>query len=229
MSQVVYATTDIIGPSIIHKQSNHILTISNILHLYASPHGDVVVQSDEFTGQGNVLGEHQIVLKVTDGENEYLKDVSVFVIEELGDVKAVTDRKDIHVGTSQELTPQSIVAILQNTGYVNITATTQMMILNDTYTENKDQEGQYVFEFRLINSAGDDEIYSSLINVSDSDGFFVPDIVFEKPVNGAIAWLKNVWKDWIWPFLYNILMFLTMGIVAILLIRLYKKKRGSKA
>jgi hypothetical protein len=151
MSQTTLASTpDIAGPSIIHKQANHILTISNILRLYSSPHGNVAVQSDEFTGYGNVLGEHQIVLKVTDGDDTYLKDISVFVIAELGNVKAVTDRKDLHIRTNQQLTPHEIVEILQKTGYVEITATTQMMIINDTYTDNKDTEGQYIFEFRLM-------------------------------------------------------------------------------
>lgn len=231
MSQTTLASTsDIVGPSIIHKQANHILTISNILRLYSSPYGNVAVQSDEFTGQGNVLGEHQIVLKVTDGDETYLKDISVFVIAELGNVKAVTDRKDLHVRTTQQLTPHEIVEVLQKTGYVEITATTQMMIINDTYTENNDVEGQYIFEFRLINSAGVDEVYTSLINVSDTDGFFVPDIVFEKPISGTWAWIQNAWTNWVWPILYNLIMFLVLGIAAIFLIRYYKKKnRGSRA
>lgn len=215
-------TTDIVGPNVIHKQADHILTISNIKDLYSSPHGNVIVQSDEFTGSGNIIGKHQIVLKALDGQNEYLKDVSVFVVAELGNVKAVTDYKNLHVRSTQVLTPQEIVSTLKKTGYVEITATTQMMIINDTYTENSTVEGQYVFEFRLINSAGDDDTYSSIINVSDSDGFFVPDIVFEK--HNAFIWLKKAWKNWVWPWIYNILTFFAMGIVLIILINQYRKK-----
>ncbi len=229
MSLETHASNEIVGPSIIHKQANHILTISNILHLYSSSYGNVVVQSDEFTGYGNVLGEHHIVLKVIDGEQEYLKDVTVMVIEELGNVKAVTDQKDLHVRTEQVLTPQDIVMILQNTGYVTITATTQMMIINDTYTENADVEGQYLFEFRLINSAGDDQMYTSIINVSDSDGFFVPDIILDKPTTGltkACIWFKAAWSKWIWPLIYNVGSFALLLIVAIWAIKRYNKKKG---
>lgn len=229
MSLETHASNEIVGPSIIHKQANHILTISNILHLYSSSYGNVVVQSDEFTGYGNVLGEHHIVLKVIDGEQEYLKDVTVMVIEELGNVKAVTDQKDLHVRTEQVLTPQDIVMILQNTGYVTITATTQMMIINDTYTENADVEGQYLFEFRLINSAGDDQMYTSIINVSDSDGFFVPDIILDKPVPGitkVLLWIKVNFMKWVWPLIYNVLTFALLLIVAIWAIRRFTKKKG---
>lgn len=232
MTLETHASNEIVGPSIIHKQANHILTISNILHLYSSSYGNVVVQSDEFTGYGNVLGEHHIVLKVIDGEQEYLKDVTVMVIEELGNVKAVTDQKDLHVRTEQVLTPQDIVMILQNTGYVTITATTQMMIINDTYSENADVEGQYLFEFRLINSAGDDQMYTSIINVSDSDGFFVPDIILDKPetgLNKVWLWVKANWSKWIWPIIYNGLQFGFLLVISIIAYKKIKKKAGRKA
>ncbi len=220
-------TSSIVGPSVIHKQSNHILTISNILQLYSSNDGSVVIQSDEFTGYGNIPGEHKIVLKVIDEEVEHLKEVSVIVVGELGNVKAVSDRKDLHIRTTQNLTPQDIVSVLQKTGYVQITADTQMMIINDTYTINSEVEGQYLFEFRLINSAGDDEVYTSIINVSDSDGFFVPDLIIKKPTTGVNkVWLfiKTAFSDWIWPIIYNALTFLILGIIVIFLYRKYKKK-----
>jgi hypothetical protein len=115
----------------------------------------------------------------------YRKTISIYVIEELGNVKAVTDYKDIHLRTDQVLTPTQIVYVLENTGYVEITASTQMSILNDTYTENAEIPGTYVFEFQLINSAGLDEIYSSIIYVADGSNLFVPDVIFEAPVTQA--------------------------------------------
>ena len=217
--------SEIVGPSVIHKQSNHILTISNILRLYSSTYGNVTVQSDEYTGYGNILGLHQVVLKVTSGDDVYLKNVNVYVVSELGNVKAVTDYKDIHVRTDQQLTPNHIVDILQNTGYIQITASTQMMITNDTYSLNKATEGQYIFEFRLINSAGHDETYTSLINVSDTDGFFVPDVIFEPPVTG----LQKAWKwvvRYIWPVIYGFISILVFGLAFIVLYRIAKKRKG---
>jgi hypothetical protein len=75
-----------------------------------------------------------------------------------------------------------------------------------------------------------DEVLTSLISVSDTDGFFVPDIVFERPISGAWAWIQNAWIKWIWPILFSLIQFLVLGLAAIFLVNKYlKKKRGSRA
>lgn len=178
-SSTTYASgTDIIGPDVIHKQSNHILTVGDILSLYSSEFGIVGIAEDNYTGYGNIVGIHTMQLYVSDGSTVYTKDIEIDVITDLGDVTCVADYKDIYLKTTQVLTPTAIVYILENTGYIEITATTQMMILNNTYTDNSGTSGQYLFEFRLVNSAGIDAVYTSIINVSDDENLFVPDITF---------------------------------------------------
>lgn len=178
--------SEIIGADVIHKQSNQILTITDIKAMYNSELGEVVVENDNYTGFGNVPGIKTVDMVVESLDlTVYRKTVSIYVIEQLGNVKAVTDYKDLHLRTDQVLTPTQIVYVLENTGYVEITATTQMSILNDTYTENAEVPGTYVFEFQLINSAGLDEVYSSKIYVGDGSSLFVPDVVFEAPITSA--------------------------------------------
>jgi len=189
-TQVNASSTDIIGPDVIHKQYNHILTIGNILSLYNSDLGQVQVMEDNYTGYGNIIGTKTITLFSTDGITQATKIIEIVVVNELGNVTAVSDYKNIHLKNTQILTPSEIVYVLERTGYIDITSTTQMMILTNTYTENSSQQGQYLFEFRLVNSAGVDQVYSSIISVSVDANLFVPDITFEAPPSA----FSQVWN-----------------------------------
>ena len=213
------SSTGITGPDDIHKQSNHILTIGDILSLYQSSLGQIQVIDDQYTGYGNILGIKTITLYATDGINHATKNVNIHVVQSLGNVTAVSDYKNIHVRKNQPLTPQSIVQVLEKTGHLEITSTTQMMVLSNTYTGNEDNIGQYIFEFRLINSAGVDQVYTSYIHVSDTGSLFIPDIIFEAPPSP----LQQIW---------TIIQFLLyLGIFAVIIIFVVKnlpknKKRG---
>jgi len=210
------STDVIIGPDVIHKQSNHILTVSSILSLYSSSLGQVQILEDNYTGYGNILGSHSMVLTATDGQNQINKSIEVIVISELGNVKAVTNYKDIHLKNTQILTPSDIVYVLEKTGYIVITSTTQMMILENTYTENASNAGQYLFEFRLVNSAGVDQVYSSIINVSNDDNLFIPDITFEAPASAF---------SMIWKFIVSIFYLAVFLFVGYALYKLVTKPR----
>lgn len=213
------STDSIIGPDVIHKQSNHILTLNDILSMYSSSLGQVYVSIDGYTGNGNILGVHLLELKASNGTEEATKEVQIMVVATLGNVQAVSDYKNIHVRSDQNLTPQEIVLALENTGYIEITATTQMMLLTDTYSENQTVEGQYLFEFRLLNSAGLDQVYSSIIYVSGDQNLFVPDIVFEAPP----SWFSRAWKS------IEIFVYLAIFGIAAYQYAKYKKNRKKSA
>ena len=213
--QVNASSTGIIGPSVIHKEQNKILTIADIPDLFASDLGVIQVADDQYTGYGNVLGSHWIQLFSTDGITHSTKDVEIIVIPSLGNVLAVTDYKNIFVRSNQILTPSQIVQILENTGHLEITATTQMMMLTNSYSENAEIPGVYYFEFRLINAAGVNTIYSSTITVSEEDDPFIPDIVFEAPP----SFFAKAWRS-LEPFIY----LGALGVVIYYVIK-YKKKR----
>ena len=213
--QVNASSTGIIGPDVIHKEQNKILTISDILSLYTSPIGFIQVADDQFTGYGNILGSHLITLFATDGTLHETKVVEVKVIPSLGNVLAVTDYRNIFLRTNQILTPSQIVQVLENTGYIEITSTTQMMMLANTYTQNAEIPGIYLFEFRLVNSAGVNEVYSSIITVSEEANPFIPDIIFEAPPSVFSSFWRSI----------EVLVYLVViGVIAVKYIK-YKKKR----
>lgn len=214
--QVNASSTGIIGPSVIHKEQNRILTIADIIDLYASDLGVIQVADDQYTGFGNILGSHWIQLFSTDGETHSTKDVEIIVIPALGNVLAVTDYKNIFVRTNQVLTPSQIVQILENTGHLEITSTTQMMMLTNTYTEGASVPGIYYFEFRLVNAAGVNTIFSSVITVSEEDDPFIPDIVFEAPP----SFISRAWRS-VEPFVY-------LGAILIGVIMFIKHKNKRK-
>lgn len=209
------SSTGIIGPSVIHKEQNKILTISDILGLYTSSIGFIQVADDQYTGFGNILGPHTITLFATDGDNHETKNVEVIVIPSLGNVLAVTDYKNIFVRTNQNLTPSQIVQVLENTGHIDITSTTQMMMLTNTYTQNAETPGMYLFEFRLVNSAGVNQVYSSIITVSEEENPFIPDIIFEAPPSA----LSKFWRS------IEVIVYLVILAVIISKYMKYKKKR----
>jgi hypothetical protein len=217
--QVTYASsTGIIGPEVIHKQSNKILTTSDILSMYSSELGGVTIQQDGYTGYGNILGSYQIKLYASDGSTIQTKDIEVRVIATLGNVTAVADYNKIHLTTKQLLSPSDIVYVLEKTEYLEITATTQMVILNNTYTTSRETPGNYLFEFRLVNSAGLDQIYIAHLIVSDERDQFVPDIIFEAPP----SIFSNIGKQ-IWNLIQIIIV--VVGVIIVVKI-LKKRKRG---
>ncbi len=190
--QVHASGASIIGPDTIHKQSNAILTMGDIVEMYSSSLGIIQVMEDGYTGKGNILGTHLITLFATNGTDHAYKTISVIVIPELGPVKAVGDSKNIYLRTTQVLAPDQIVRVLEKTGHITITSTTQMMTLTNTYSGNEETPGQYLFEFRLVNSAGLDMIYSSIIRVSSDSTPFIPDIVFTPAGRNASQVLTSI-------------------------------------
>jgi len=219
-SMTTYAIgTDIVGPDVITKEANNILTITDILSLYQSDVGSIILSEDNYTGYGNILGVHTISLYASNGTIAATKNVEIYVVADLGNVQCVTDYKDIHVKIDQILTPSEIVYTLENSGYIEITTTTQMLILSNTYTENAETPGVYLFEFRLVNSAGLDQTYSSQIFVSDSNDLFVPDVVFVPEASAA---------DQIFNFIINIIIFLIVAYVSYLAYQAYKKHKKNR-
>jgi hypothetical protein len=215
--QVTYASsTGIIGPEVIHKQSNKILTTSDILSMYSSSLGGVTIAEDGYTGYGNILGSYYLSLYASDGEDIQTKQVEVRVISTLGNVTAVSDFNKIHLTTEQLLSPSEIVYVLEKTEYLEITATTQMVILNNTYTDNRETPGTYLFEFRLVNSAGLDQIYLAHLIVSDERDQFVPDVTFEAPPGIFSNIGKQIW---------NLIQIIVVVVAVIITVKILKKRK----
>jgi len=197
----VDASTDIAGPSIIHKESNQVFTIIDLLSLYED---DVFVQTDGYTGYGNVPGEYTVVLT----KGLLTKDVTVKVIEDWGnlqrsnDVLFVTNQKDIYVSNERKLTLYEIIYyIYSNTGYVETEYNFRYEeLVNEYHTTFEDQDsipsGIYEFTFRLTYYSGEQATYSAYINVIELPD--IPGIVLEPPpstmdrIMGLVPWILGI-------------------------------------
>ena len=181
--QPVYALGEIVGPDVIYKASNSVLTLSTIKDLYSSVEGDIEVKNDNYTGFGDVPGIYTITFGV---ENKvFEKNIDVSVRQSIGDVIAVTSIGDdytIHMHKNKILSSNEIVDVLVNVQMMEYTSTTEITILTNSYEDNSNSPGLYVFEFHIANTAGFEAVYEVDIKVNDTEKL-LPDIVYEDPTN----------------------------------------------
>jgi len=198
----VYAASDIDGPSVIHKEANQVFTIGDLLSLYDM---DVFIQTDGYTGYGNMPGEYSIVLT----QGELTKTVTIVVVENWGnlensnDVLYVTDKKDIYVSNDRMLTLYEIIYYIYNaTGYVDTAYQFRYEELIDEYhyaTVSDDgtiPEGDYELTFRLTYYSGEQSTYSALIHAVELPE--LPGTILEPPptamdqIMTAAPWIIGV-------------------------------------
>lgn len=168
-STSVSAASDIDGPSIVHKEANQVFTIGDLLSMYDM---DVFIETDGYTGYGNVPGEYTIVLT----QGLLTKDVTIIVVEDWGnleksnDVLYVTDYKDIYVSNDRMLSLYEVIYyIYEATGYVMTDYQFRYEEIVDEYHSNFDDEdmipeGIYELKFRLTYYSGEQATYSTLIH-----------------------------------------------------------------
>lgn len=176
---------DLIGPDVIYKQTDRYLVMSEILPLYSSSSGDIEVLSDAYTGYGDIPHIYQVLLGVEGTEISRLIEISVR--QTIGEVIAVTKTDDlftIHVNKDVTLSVTNIREILVNVQMIQVTSTTILKELTNTYKVNSGSPGNYIFEFRLISLNGVEEFHTINIKVSNSDQLVPDDIIDPEPSSG---------------------------------------------
>lgn len=174
---------EIIGPDVIYKQYDKVLTMSTIKALYQAP-GEIEVTYDEYTGYGNIPALYDVTL--TSGE--LTKDIVISVRQTLGNVIAVTYQDSeytIHVYKNVLLEFEDIKDILVRINYITVTSTTNLFTLTNTYTENASAPGNYTFEFMLATTSGYEEIHEINIRVTNSEEL-TPDITIQPDINANV-------------------------------------------
>jgi hypothetical protein len=191
------ASSDIEGPSVIHKEVNQVFTIGDLLSMYDM---DVFIESDGYTGYGNIPGVYTIVLT----QGLITKDVEVIVVEdwnnlvESNDVLYVADYKDIYVSNDRMLTLYEIIYyIYDTTGYVETDYQFRYEELVNEYHYSFDDdtipEDNYELTFRLTYYSGEQATYSTMIHAVKLKE--LPGIVLEAPptttdkIESALPWV----------------------------------------
>lgn len=198
----IYAATGIDGPSVIHKEANQVFTIGDLLTLYDM---DVFIETDGYTGYGNVPGEYTVILT----QGSYTKDVTIVVVENWGnleksnDVLYVTDYKDIYVSNDRMLTLYEIIYYIYDaTGYVETNYQFRYEELKDAYhyaildEEGNIPEDTYELTFRLTYYSGEQITCSALIHVVELPE--LPGTILEPPpstgdqIMSAAPWILGI-------------------------------------
>lgn len=214
-TKVYAASTDISGPSVIHKEKNQVFTIGDLLKLYDN---DVFIDEDNFTGYGNVPGEYIITLI----QGFETKDVTIVVVEDWkqlsrsNDILFVTDYKNIYVSNNRNLTLyETIYYIYDTTGYVETDYQFRYEELLDEYHSSFEDgiilPGSYQMIFRLTYFSGLQSTYSVSIHTIEIQE--LAGIILEAPPNTMDKIMSKL------PWLLGI------G-VAVYLLTHIKKKRG---
>ena len=217
------ASTVIEGPTIIHKGRNTVLPISDILDMYSSELGPVSVSIDEYTGNGNLIGQYQIEVYATNGTTIHSKMVTIVVVNSLpSKIKAIGNHSDIYTNTSKALTlKDDILPALQITEFVLVTQTTVGYILNNQYTANYDTPGTYFYQFRLLDATGYDMTFDINIIVKDSGAIPDPDIVYTPPRH---------WTADVFDFITNLFFWGIIILALVFVIKsLFKAKKAVSA
>lgn len=186
----VYAADEVIdGPDLIQKQYDQILTLSQILELYSSNLGDPYVLTEDYVGNGDVPGIYTVTISVS----SYTKDVSIKVLQTLGDVIAVTGDDTIYVYKDKTMTNNEIINTFINAKQLLIDASTSFIVMTNQYRENPNTPGVYLFEFKSVSTDGSEETYTTYIKVSPEDQI-VPDVEIDTFVERDLTDLvtKNV-------------------------------------
>ena len=203
------ASTVIIGPSVIHKAKNTVLPITDILDMYSSSLGDVSISIDEYTGNGNLVGEYHIEVYATDGTNIHSKEVTIVVLSSLpSKVRAIGNYSDIYTNTSKTLTlKDDIIPALEATGFISTSQTTVGYVLINQYTANYDTPGEYLMQFRLLDASGYDETFEIVIHVKDSGTIPEPDIVYTPPksIIDKVINLGTIFISWAAIIIFGIM------------------------
>jgi len=212
------ASTVIEGPTIIHKGRNTVLPISDILDMYTSELGPVSVSIDEYTGNGNLIGQYNIEVYATNGTTIHSKMVTVVVVNSLpSKIKAIGNHSDIYTNTSKALTlKDDILPALEITEFVLVTQTTVGYILNNQYTANYDTPGTYFYQFRLLDASGYDMTFDINIIVKDSGSIPDPDIVYTPPRH---------WTQDFFIIILNIFYLVVFVFVGVILYKIFLRKK----
>jgi hypothetical protein len=176
------------GPSTIAKPKNSVLTESQVRsqlsafdEISGTLTGTITLVSNDYTGNGAVLGSYLIVYSVSDtAGNSTTKQVTINVIDNTAPFWFMRDNAMIAVDSTVTLTREQIISILTQTGQLTVTATTYVSFPQDEYQGNESTPGMYAVQVKTTSTSGSENLYNIVISVYENTTG-ADDIVLEGP------------------------------------------------
>lgn len=210
------------GSTKITKTYDEVLTVSTIKeYLTATDNIDgditsnIILENDNYTGNGNKLGNYDITFSVTDNAgNKATHIVTIQVIDDLPPLFYV-DEYFINVQEGINLTQNDIINLLIKTNQLTITSTTTIKIVDNEYLNNENQPGIYAYSLLVEDVSGKVQTYDLKIKVladeaktilnpitKNKSTFFSPSKWYEY-IYAPFVWIYNIFQ-WLWNLIMTI-------------------------
>lgn len=165
------------GPTTLTKPAASILTLAEIKsQLSATDAKDgnltssITVVEDNYTGNGNKVGNYTITFRVADSKgNETTHVVTVTVIDNIPPIWYIQDGVSIKIVPPATITRQQIIDILVATGQLNITSTMEINFTHDTYTGNENTPGVYMMTLAYKDTSGNEGVHTLSVTVLEDE------------------------------------------------------------
>ncbi len=207
------------GPTTITKPTGSILTVANIKsELTASDVKDgnrtsyITVKEDNYTGRGDRVGSYTIIFEVADTKgNKATHTVTVNVTDDIPPVWYVKDGASIVLSSGMSLNRTQIISLLEATGQISVSSTSQITFFQDEYSGNESTAGVYMMGFNFQDASGNESVHNFAITVLEDDN---TDPITVEPTTDFLTAL--------WNFIKTPLGIILSFIIAVVIIVIFK-------
>jgi hypothetical protein len=218
------------GPSTITKPTGSILTVNDIKSdITASDVKDgnrtsyITVKEDNYTGFGDRVGSYTIIFEVSDTKgNTATHTVTVNVTDDIPPVWYVKDGASIVLAEGMSLNRTQIITLLEATGQISVSSTSEITFFQDEYSGNEETPGVYMMGFNFEDASGNESVHNFAITVLSGEG--TDPITVEPDTDLG----DLVWAFIITPLGIVVTFIIVSATVIIIKIKYFPKKKGKK-
>jgi P2-related tail formation protein len=165
------------GPTSITKPTESILTVNDIKgDITASDVKDgnrtsyITVKEDNYTGYGDRVGSYTIIFEVADTKgNIATHTVTVSVTDDIPPVWYIKDGASIVLSAGMSLNRTQIISLLEATGQIAVSSTSQITFFQDEYSGNEETAGVYMMGFNFEDASGNESTHNFAITVLEDE------------------------------------------------------------